>query len=328
MNRRIITLLIVLVVCGFVCFSMASTNACSYSDEYKEYNKEIIKLKNEKNNLENKLSLISSKTNASLYDVGATINYDDSDISDIVDSVKEYSTPTILLLDDDNRHMDNAVRILNDNNYHALIVLSKDHLENNKENCFSDKQIRALVSRGYQFIVKLDKGEDVDKSYYYFTDRGYDIKGFYINGDITEDIIYEIKDLNKNMIIIGNSIEFNGKDLLYINAVAYLQHGVKNFYADRINNLESVALEVCYENDDSSYVYNENSFVSMLDFINQNVSNGNTKVVNLSEYIDNYLKAEKDLEDRNNKIEGLRKELENIEDEIIDIKVNDNYENQ
>lgn len=238
-------------------------------------------------------------------------------------TIPDKGSTIVLLADTRTEHLDDALYIMDEEDYYGVIALSPYCFpDDNIEGYLNRQQIDELVSKNFELVISINN-EDIEKTYNSFINKGYDIKGFYFeNIKVNKAKIEAIKKLNPELVIIGN---FEGElyydDYLLINSYGSKQSGVKTAYKDSIGVSKTVALVVGYENSKNQYTYE--NFVAMLELIDDYEYYNQTALCNITEAklrFEDYLLALAEAKpDEINRIEEIKERLATIDKTLLEV---------
>lgn len=228
---------------------------------------------------------------------------------------------TIILLSDTRvEQKDNAIAIMDEYDYCGVIALSLNALpEEGLEGYLTREDIDELLEKGYELVIKIIN-EDITMTYKKITEKGYEIKGFYFEGNnIGQSKIDTVKKIDPNLIIIGTFENgYNYVDDLLITAYGSAQSGVKTKFDDAVEISKPLALTVGYDNSKSQY--SEDNFRAMLKSIDKSVDYDETEVCNISEAIERHnefiVALKEELPKEMEELEELKSRIDEIDKEI------------
>lgn len=231
---------------------------------------------------------------------------------------------TVILLSDTRiEQKEDAIAIMDFYDYHGVIALSASYMpEDNIEDYLTRQDVDELIEKGYEVVIKIIN-EDISRTYKKFVENGYDVKGFYFEGNnVGQSKIDDVKRIDPNLIIIGTYEDgYNYVDDLLITAYGSAQSGVKTKYEDSTKISKPVALTVGYDNSKSQY--SEGNFEAMIKTVKVHNNDGSSKVCNISEAIqvhDEYLLAlNEEFPEETQRLNEINLRIEEINNEINNI---------
>lgn len=264
--KKIVSLIIVIAVLGGMFYINDFHNkqeSNKYYEISKEYNEKLRLLRKERESLTKELEELENTV------------------------IVHNMASTIMLISDTKREcLDDAVRIINENGYKGVIVLKEEYLPDNAYDGYLNRyEINNLIYRGYEVVIGIGKEDSPIEKLKLFNSLGYRIKGFYIEDNLSQDIIDEMDSI-ENMVIIGN-IENNDKyNSIVIPRAGLCSNNVKNRFIDSVNYSSILAISVGYNNKDD--LFGEKVFNSMIDTIKPYVQEDQVHVTNITETISRY----------------------------------------
>lgn len=235
----------------------------------------------------------------------------------------DLGSTTIVLSDTRIEQKEGAIALMEDYDFKGVVALSLSTLpEDNIDEYMNSDDIDELIEAGYELVIKIIN-EDITRTYQKFIERGYDIKGFYFEGNnVGQAKIDTVKRIDPNLVIIGTFENgFNYVDDLLITAYGSAQSGVKTKYEDAIDISKPIALTVGYDNSKSQY--SEDNFEAMLKNIRNHVKDDTTKLCTVTEAIeahDEYIAALKEeMPEEMNRLEEIKQRIEKINTELSNI---------
>lgn len=243
-------------------------------------------------------------------------------IQDLEDdfSVSNLGSVIIFLSDDNLSHLKTTVTKIDENGYHGVIAVSKSMLEDT-DNYMSKTDLESLMNKNYEIVIELTKDDDPSELYKYFVLEGLDPKGFYIVGDVSEDIINKIKQTDCN-VVIGNPYNVTDEDIFYICKYGNRYPSIKTKFKESVSNSTTIALSIGY----SGVIYEqyeEDVIDSMFKTLTSHVEDDLTLICNITEavyrkeYLDAYL--EEYYASQNAEISRCKERIEQIDKEILDL---------
>lgn len=298
--KKILAILVVLILGGFVYYSInfVDNGEIDYTDVRDEYNEKLRELKIQKEALQQELA--QYEEDFSIPNMGSVV---------------------FLLTDIDRNHLEEAIPQLEANGYIGVIAISSSNMPSNDgSKNMTRSQIDDLVNRGYEVVIRLEGGEDVNETYSKFIEDGYVVRGFYLPGDrISLGTIDAIKKIG-GMAMIGDFGDYEDDDELIINSYGNWYSNVKNKFFDSIKESNTIAITVGYgDNTDENYDYV--NFTTMMNIINPYVDDSNTDVCNITDarrrhnaylnQLDTIASGDRD------KVKELKKQISDIDEQMI-----------
>lgn len=293
--KKLLTLLVILAVCGYI-FNVYSNKETIDNSANEQYNSEIRKLEIKKQELVNKLD---EKQDLSVKNMGSII---------------------FLFSDIDKKHLEEAIVYLNENNYRGVLAMSTDDIPKTYDNKnMTKKEVKQLIDNNYEIVVKLLENESALDAYEKIKKKGYDVKGFYIPySRISIETINEIKSIG-NMVIIGNFGSFEDDELFLIEKYGNHNPDVKNKFLDSLDESKTIAISVGHS-DSKDESYNNENYSAMLNVIKPYIEKQETVVCNISEAnlrYEDYKKVIEDMEENDQKQkEIIKQQIEDIDMQI------------
>lgn len=259
-----------------------------------QYNKVLKELRNEKNELTKSIEELKNET--VLNDKGSTI----------------------ILLADTNKEVVEAVEKKLDDYKYVGVISIDDYYDPdlNMEGYLNHEDIVRLVNKGYELVLTLTSSSDVISLYNKYTEKGYEIKGFYFpNSDITESQKLNIKSLGiENIITYLSTV--NSDNFVPIMSIGSYDTDSQEIYEKTVSESLISALSIGILRDSDRYV--EKNITNMLKLINEYEINNKTKVVNISNANSRYKEYLEELKN-SNQSENLEK-IEELESKLAEIE--------
>lgn len=294
MKKLVVVLAVVILIIGGMLYIDAFHNSKQdnkYQEISKQHNQRLKELRSEKDKLEKELEELNKETET------------------------HKMSSTILLISDTKKEcLNDAIKQMNDNSYHGVIVLDYDYLPDNyNEDYLNREDIDILVNKGYELVISIDKEDSPLEQHKLFNDLGYVIKGFYIENEITENQTDEIESI-ENMVIIGNIENKDEYNSTIITKVGLCNSTVKNTFIDSVNNSSILAICTGYENTESKY--NKDTFNSMLSTISPYIQDEQTQITNITEAKQRHSEYQELLDNKDTKTEKRKQEINTRINEI------------